>query len=111
MEKDIEENDKIYTIMQIIAKKRGAILSGGRIDDEKISGIILDEFRSGKLGKITLEKANIQEEKLIELIEREKKEVDVNLLSPLTWAYVGDSVYELFIRTHLINKTKLIPHN
>ena len=55
----IEENDKIYTIMQIIAKKRGAILSGGRIDDEKISGIILDEFRSGKLGKITLEKANI----------------------------------------------------
>ena len=59
MEKDIEENDKIYTIMQIIAKKRGAILSGGRIDDEKISGIILDEFRSGKLGKITLEKANI----------------------------------------------------
>ena len=49
MEKDIEENDKIYTIMQIIAKKRGAILSG----------IILDEFRSGKLGKITLEKANI----------------------------------------------------
>ena len=59
MEKDIEENYKIYTIMQIIAKKRGAILSGGRIDDEKISGIILDEFRSGKLGKITLEKANI----------------------------------------------------
>ena len=25
-------------------------------------------------------------------------------------AYVGDSVYELFIRTHLINKTKLKPH-
>ena len=47
---------------------------------------------------------------MIELIEREKKEVDVNLLSPLTWAYVGDSVYELFIRTHLINKTKLKPH-
>ena len=42
--------------MDIIAKKRGAILSGGRIDYEKISGIILDEFRSGKIGKITIEK-------------------------------------------------------
>ena len=42
--------------MQLIAKKRGAILSGGRIDDEKVASIILDEFRSGKFGKITLEK-------------------------------------------------------
>lgn len=46
----------------------------------------------------------------MELIDREKEEVDVNLLSPLTWAYVGDSVYELYIRTNLINKTKLKPH-
>lgn len=56
---DLEENEKIYEVMQQIAKKRGAILSGGRIDDEKISSIILDEFRSGKLGKITLEIAKI----------------------------------------------------
>lgn len=55
--KDIFENDKILEIMELIAKKRGTILSGGRIDYEKISGIILDEFRSGKLGKITIEKA------------------------------------------------------
>ena len=47
---------------------------------------------------------------MIDLIDREKNEVDINLLSPLTWAYVGDSVYELLIRTHLINKTKLKPH-
>lgn len=47
---------------------------------------------------------------MIELIEREKNETDVNLLSPLTWAYVGDSVYEVFVRTHLVNKTKLKPH-
>lgn len=55
LQKDIEENDKILEIMNIIAKKRGPILSGGRIDYEKISGIILDEFRSGKIGKITIE--------------------------------------------------------
>ena len=47
---------------------------------------------------------------MIELINREKSETDINLLSPLTWAYVGDSVYELLIRTHLVNKTKLKPH-
>ena len=47
---------------------------------------------------------------MVELINREKNETDINLLSPLTWAYVGDSVYELLIRTHLVNKTKLKPH-
>ena len=46
----------------------------------------------------------------MELIDREKEEVDVNLLSPLTWAYIGDAVYELYIRTNLVNKTKLKPH-
>ena len=41
-------------------------------------------------------------------IKREKEEV--NLMSPLTWAYIGDSVYELYIRTKLINETNLKPH-
>lgn len=41
-------------------------------------------------------------------IEREKTEIDT--MSPLTWAYVGDAVYELYVRTHLINTTKLKPH-
>ena len=45
----------------------------------------------------------------MELINREKEEVDINLLSPLTWAYVGDAVYELYVRTNLVNKTKLKP--
>ena len=54
---DAEENMKTVEIMEIIAKKRGAILSGGRIDYEKVAIIILDEFRSGKIGKITIEKA------------------------------------------------------
>ena len=47
---------------------------------------------------------------MIEFVELEKEETDVNLMSPLTWAYVGDCVYELYIRTMLINKTKLKPH-
>lgn len=39
-----------------------------------------------------------------------KNEIEVNLMSPLVWAYVGDSVYELFIRTHLVETTNLKPH-
>lgn len=39
-----------------------------------------------------------------------KNETEINMMSPLTWAYVGDSVYELYIRTHLSNTTNLNPH-
>lgn len=39
-----------------------------------------------------------------------KNEKEVNLMSPLVWAYVGDSVYELFIRSNLVENTKLKPH-
>ena len=46
----------------------------------------------------------------MELIEILKDETDINQLSPLTWAYVGDCVFELYIRTKLINETKLKPH-
>ncbi len=46
----------------------------------------------------------------MEIIDREKNEIDVNMLSPLTWAYVGDAVYELYVRTKLVNNTKLKPH-
>ena len=45
-----------------------------------------------------------------EFIELKKDEKEVNLMSPLTWAYVGDCVYELYVRTKLVNETKLKPH-
>ncbi len=47
---------------------------------------------------------------MIEIIERPENVSEVNTMSPLTWAYIGDSVYELYIRQHLINTTKLKPH-
>ncbi len=49
-------------------------------------------------------------EKMEELIERKREEIDVNMMSPLTWAYIGDCVYELYVRQELINKTNLKPH-
>lgn len=42
-------------IMDEIGRKRGALMRGGYIDYEKVAGIILDEFRKGILGRITLE--------------------------------------------------------
>lgn len=35
---------------------------------------------------------------------------DVNQMSPLVWAYIGDSVYEQFIRNYLVTNTKYKPH-
>ena len=52
---DQPENNNIYEIMLEIGKKRGCIMSGGIVDEEKTSRLILDEFKNGKLGKITIE--------------------------------------------------------
>lgn len=55
---DLEnKQNHIYELMKLIARKRGALVLGGNIDEEKVSKIILDDFRKCRLGKITLEKA------------------------------------------------------
>lgn len=46
----------------------------------------------------------------MEFIKREKDLQDAKMLSPLVWAYVGDSVYELFVRTKLTNNSNAKPH-
>lgn len=40
-----------------------------------------------------------------------KNEKEINQMSPLTWAYVGDAVYELYVRSYLIDTTNLKPNN
>nr|WP_307989485.1 ribosome biogenesis GTPase YlqF [uncultured Niameybacter sp.] len=44
-----------YDILIMIGKKRGFIVPGGEVDETRTALVILDEYRSGKLGKITLE--------------------------------------------------------
>lgn len=44
-----------YELLNIIGKKRGMLVSGGEINTERAAIMLLDEFRSGKLGRITLE--------------------------------------------------------
>lgn len=47
-----------YELLELVGRKRGMLISGGEIDTERASIMVLDEFRSAKLGKITLEQVN-----------------------------------------------------
>ena len=44
-----------YEILEAIGKKRGMLMSGGVVNTERAAIAVVDEFRSAKLGKITLE--------------------------------------------------------
>jgi ribosome biogenesis GTPase A len=55
LEQEQPENENIYEIMLEIGRKRGCIISGGNIDEEKTARILLDEFKNGIIGKITIE--------------------------------------------------------
>ncbi len=61
--KALEERYKIgvdpaaqgWELLEQCGRKRGFLISGGEVDTERMAKILLDEYRSGKLGKITLE--------------------------------------------------------
>jgi ribosome biogenesis GTPase A len=53
---DLEDPNEVVKVMEAIGRKRGAVVSGGRIDLDKASLIILRELRAGKLGRISLER-------------------------------------------------------
>ena len=55
LDKSKIENLSSFEILEYIGRKRGALISGAEVDITRISNIVLEEFRSGKLGKITLE--------------------------------------------------------
>ncbi len=44
-----------WDLLEEGARKRGFLISGGEVDLERMANILLDEFRGGKLGRITLE--------------------------------------------------------
>lgn len=53
---DISENDSGFDLLEKVGRKRGMLISGGEINTERAAITVLDEYRSGKLGRITLEK-------------------------------------------------------
>lgn len=52
------DHENMEEIFNSIGKVRGAIRSGGVVDDDKVAELVLRDLRSGKLGRITLEKAD-----------------------------------------------------
>jgi ribosome biogenesis GTPase A len=46
---------KPYELLELVGRKRGFLISGGEVDTERAAGILLEEFRSGKIGRITLD--------------------------------------------------------
>ena len=54
-----EEADGLdgYDLFRLVGKKRGFLVSGGEINHERCATVLLDEFRGGKIGRITLEAA------------------------------------------------------
>jgi ribosome biogenesis GTPase A len=51
----VAEEQEPADILTQIAENRGCLLKGKELDYEKAAGILLDEFRNGKLGRISLE--------------------------------------------------------
>ncbi|MBQ9228302.1 MAG: ribosome biogenesis GTPase YlqF [Eubacterium sp.] len=51
----VEGSEQGWELLEAIGKKRGFLIKGGEIDYERAAVIVADEFRAGKLGRITLE--------------------------------------------------------
>lgn len=50
------EDKEAWEVLEMIGKKRGMMIKGGDIDYERVSVMLLDEYRGGKLGAISLER-------------------------------------------------------
>ena len=48
-----------YDLFELVGKKRGMLMSGGAINHERCAAMLLEEFRSAKIGRITLEEPNL----------------------------------------------------
>ncbi|NKF50503.1 ribosome biogenesis GTPase YlqF [Shewanella sp. WXL01] len=73
--KELPETD--IELLEAIGRSRGALSGGGRIDYHKVSELLLHEFRSGKIGQLTLETpamAEVEKQKVAELLA-EKEEL------------------------------------
>lgn len=59
-----------YDILADIARKRGCLMTGGKVDRNRAAGIIINDFRDGKLGQISLEKPTKEAELRADLDEK-----------------------------------------
>ena len=55
---DISKYEELsdYDLLLLIGRKRGCLISGGEIDSERVSNLVIDEYRAAKIGRISLDK-------------------------------------------------------
>ena len=63
-------------LLETLANKRGCMMAGGFIDRQKISEIVIQDFRAGKMGKISLETPELWDKWMSEFIKEEQTETD-----------------------------------
>jgi len=51
----VEDGEDGWTLLNKAGRRRGFLISGGEVNTERMSRVLLDEFRGGKLGRFTLE--------------------------------------------------------
>ncbi len=73
------EPDKL---LDVLANKRGCIMSGGVIDRQKISEIVIQDFRDGRIGKISLETPELWEKWISEFVEDEEQQTELDEETP-----------------------------
>ncbi|OUR73504.1 ribosome biogenesis GTPase YlqF [Methylophaga sp. 41_12_T18] len=65
----VELPDHEMELLEAIGAKRGCLRAGGQVELERVSKILLTEFRSAMLGKITLETPAMMQQELVELVQ------------------------------------------
>lgn len=50
-----------FELLELVGRKRGMLISGGEVNTERAAITVLDEYRSGKLGKITFDRPPVEE--------------------------------------------------
>lgn len=85
-------------LLNVLANKRGCILPGAVIDRQKISEIVIQDFRDGKIGKISLETPEMWEEWVAKAVADEEalldKEVDSELANLPEYEYSDEEIKE-----------------
>lgn len=73
-EQDLQLNpDPTTSCLSAIAEKRGCLRAGGRVDFDKVSSLIINEYRSNILGNLTLETPEMIERELAQVAAAEEK--------------------------------------
>ena len=75
-----EVPDSEQSFITHVGRKRGCLIAGGKVDQDKVAKLVLAELRAGMLGKITLESPEMMVQELAELaIIRVEKEAQKKL--------------------------------